>query len=641
MIREFSLPLAIILIGIVSTNVFADKPRQWSDATGKFKITASFLERKGDSVILEKEDGKKLTIKIEKLSVADQAFLEGLEAANPFSEMSEEEAGASKTTSSNSDNSADGDKVPPAGKFDWSDIEQIEILGGDRWEIPQPEMPGLGFEPKKVPLPKKGHFFEGMQPLALNLSSKKVAIGYLTGFSLPTPVARLVMGDLETGKMVSSDTVEANMKPLCLLNDGATVLMVGFDEKGEGADHVQSWKLKGKKIERGDLWVPFANDTTNSEERRRGRSEREVGYVAFGVPLADDLVLMCSNSGHMACFDIKTRVPKWHVLLGEPPAIGYNADNSLMSFINGKQLVVMKTATGEIVGQISIEDKGHIPWPKVAFSPSGKRIAMAAWDRVFILDVEKKEWIQELSFPGTNVGNAFAFPDDEYVLFDNKVLIHWPTRIQLWTIQDAHVASVAGEWAFLGCNTDSGGILFPTKLPTSKAISTLEAAQKQSDLFVVRPGSEMSIDVTGVPQQYKAKVSAGLEKAIQKIGCKVNPNAAVKVLASISGPKQEAVSYHMSGSHVVQTYQSRIVLQYNGQDAWATGGTNIPGMVMLSQGETMESYLAKASTTPNLAVFEGVTLPQYLQKPAPKGPNNQPQPFNTIGSSKLTANGLQ
>ena len=630
-----------------SVFVYADKPRQWSDTTGKFKVTATFLEKKGNSVILEKEDGKKLTIPIAKLSDADKAFLEGMEAANPFAEMSEEDEAASDSSSENDSDKGSNGNAKPSRKssraIDWSEAETIEILGGDRWEIPLPAQPGLAFEPKKVPLPKKGHFFEGMQPMAINMSAKKVALGYLTGFSIPTPIARLVIGDLETGKMVSSETVEANMKPLCLLNDGATVLMVGYDEKGEGADAVQAWKLKGKKIERGDLWVPFEADLGNKDDRRGGeRHEREAAYVSFAVPLAGDLVLMCSRKGHLACVDISQRVPKWHVALGDVPAVNFTADNSLMTFVHSNQIIVMKTDNGEIVGQISVQDKGHIPWPKVAFSPSGKKLAMASWERVFVLDVETKEWIQEISFPGTNVGNTFAFPDEEYVLFDNRVLIHYPTRIQLWTLQDVHVAQVVGDYAFLGCNTDAGGLLMPTKLPTTKALSTLSAAQKQSDLFVVKPGAQIGVNVNGVPQQYQEQVKAGLEKAIERIGCKVNQGAEVQLVAAVTGPKQEAVSYHMSGSHVVQSYVSKIAVQYRGQDAWGTSGTNIPGMVMLSRDETMESYLAKASSSPNLKIFEQVVLPEYLQKPAPPaGPNAQPQPFNTIGASKLTANGLQ
>lgn len=617
----------------LSSFLHGDETRVWTDSTGKFKVTASYLETKGESVVLEKEDGKKLTIPIAKLSEADQAYLEGMAAANPFSEMEEGGDSDKSVTTSKSSSSGRGKAI------DWSEVETIEVLGGDRWEVPIPETAGLGFEPKKIPLPKKGHFFEGLHPLTINLSAKKVALGYTTSFSIPKPLTRIVIGDLTTGKMVSSEPVEANMKPLAILDDGTTVLMVGIDDKGEAPDVVQEWTLKGKKVTRGSDWIPFAADADVKSDR--GGNDREASHIAFAVPLKSNLLLMCSRKGHMACFEMSTRTPKWQLQLAEAPAAGFNADNSLVAFVHAGQILVMKTESGEIMGQVSIQDKGHLPWPKVALSPSGKKLGLAAWDRVMILDVEKKEWTQEISFPGTNVGGGFAFPEEEYVLFDNKLLIHWPTRIQLWTIQDAHATTIQGEYAFLCCNTDAGGLLFPTKLPTTVAKTKLEAAQKQSDLFVVRPGAAIGININGVPQQYQAQVKAGLEKAVERIGCKVNPNAEVQIVAGVTGPKQEAVSYHMSGSHVVQSYASSVQVQYKNQTIWQTGGTNIPGMIMLSRDESMESYLAKASAAPNLKFFEQVNFPEYLQKPAPAANGNQPQQFNTLGASKLTASGLQ
>lgn len=627
----FSLCLSILSFSgaALSGSLMADETRLWTDSTGKFKVEASFVEKKGDSVVLAKEDGKKLTIPIAKLCEADRSFLEGLEAANPFAEM--DESGDSEGDSPKSSGRT-------GGSIKWGDVETIEILGGDHWEVPISESSGLGFDPKKVPLPKKSHFFENIHPLAINLSAKKVALGYSTSFGVDAPYSRIVIGDLTTGKMVSSENTQSLMKPLCLLDDGTTILMGGTDDKGDGPDVIQEWTLKGKKIAKGNTWIPFEADL--DVKTQGGGGNREAAHVAFAVPLKSNLVLMCSRKGHMACFDMSTKTPKWHAALGEAPAAGFNADNSLIAFPNSNKIVVLKTDTGELVGQISIQDKGHLPWPKVAFSPSGKKIGLAAWDRVLILDVEKKEWIQEMSFPGTNVGNAFAFPDEDHVLFDNRTLIHWPTRIQLWTILESHTTAVHGDVAFLCCNTDAGGILFPTKLPTTTAKEKLVAAQKQSDLFVVRPGAAMGVNINGVPQQYQAEVKAGIEKAIEAIGCKISPNAEVQVVAGITGPKQEAVSYHMSGAHVVQSYTSSLAIQYKGQTIWQSGGTNIPGMIMLSRDETMESYLAKASASPNLSFFQQVKFPEFLQKPSPAG-NGNTQTLSTIGASTLTANGLQ
>ena len=62
--------------------------RTWSDATGSYKIEASFIELKNEKVRLKKADGSTVSIALEKLSKADQEFVKKLAEAedekNPF-----------------------------------------------------------------------------------------------------------------------------------------------------------------------------------------------------------------------------------------------------------------------------------------------------------------------------------------------------------------------------------------------------------------------------------------------------------------------------------------------------------------------------------------------------------------------------
>jgi hypothetical protein len=59
--------------------------RTWSDATGKFKVEAKFLSADSSGVQIERKDGKKLTIPLERLSAADQQFVAAQrKSENPF-----------------------------------------------------------------------------------------------------------------------------------------------------------------------------------------------------------------------------------------------------------------------------------------------------------------------------------------------------------------------------------------------------------------------------------------------------------------------------------------------------------------------------------------------------------------------------
>ncbi|TWU42961.1 hypothetical protein Q31b_19950 [Novipirellula aureliae] len=59
--------------------------RTWSDATGRFKTDAVFLSAADGTVNLRRSDGRTLSVPLEKLSEADQAFVKQLEdSENPF-----------------------------------------------------------------------------------------------------------------------------------------------------------------------------------------------------------------------------------------------------------------------------------------------------------------------------------------------------------------------------------------------------------------------------------------------------------------------------------------------------------------------------------------------------------------------------
>jgi len=632
------------VLGLAPTADSQAQVRTWTDSTGKHTIQAKFVEVANGKVTLERADGTQFAIDLKKLSEADQKFVAEQQGDSPFEQLPSQpkKAGASGAEESEGDDArAPGGATAP---IDWSAANEIDIVGGNRWEVPLAQPPGLGFEPKPVPLSKKQHFFEGMQPLAVNPGCKRAAIGYLITFSVPTPVTRVVLADLATGKMVASEPLEACMRPAALLHDGKTIVMVGCDDRAGTADQLEFWTFQGRKVKRSATWRPYAEDGSREEKRpgRFGRRENQDAKVAFAESVNETTLLTCSTSGHLVAWDHARRQPIWHMRLQGAPTVAYSADRQMMVFAQANQFLVVRTKDGEIIGQVSLADKGHLPWPSFAISPSGRKIALSSSERLLLFDVEKKEWLDEVQLSGYFGGHAVGFPDEEYVLFDGKLLIHWPSRIRLWEYADVSATQVVGEYAFFGLTSDGGGLLYPTKLPHPKAVAMLESARQRSDIFIVRPGVALALDVNGVAQQYQATVRESLEKAIGKIGCQVAPQAEVQVVATITGPKQEAAAYHMAGAHVVQKYTSRVALRFANNDVWVSEGTNIPGMVMLQGGETLEQFLAKASQAPNLEHFKRIVLPEYLQKPAPApaGGGARARQQMTIGVSKLTINGF-
>jgi hypothetical protein len=69
--------LFIVLLALVSfVRTTSSTERTWTDATGKFSITAELLNVHRGDVVLRRSDGKEVTVSLGSLSAADRAFIE-------------------------------------------------------------------------------------------------------------------------------------------------------------------------------------------------------------------------------------------------------------------------------------------------------------------------------------------------------------------------------------------------------------------------------------------------------------------------------------------------------------------------------------------------------------------------------------
>ena len=149
----------------------------------------------------------------------------------------------------------------------------------------------------------------------------------------------------------------------------------------------------------------------------------------------------------------------WHARLSGNFAVEESVDRSMLAVFDEKVIMVVKSEDGEILGSASLEPNTHVAWPRIAWSPSGKRIAVSYTNNVRILDVEKGEWTLEYSSTGGPVcPNALSYPHDDFLLLDNHLLVHLPSRIQVCDYRDAGPIKTVGGTAFIGMLADSGGL---------------------------------------------------------------------------------------------------------------------------------------------------------------------------------------
>jgi hypothetical protein len=622
--------------------------REWSDSTGKFKIVASLVEVKNGEVYLKTRDGKPAKVAIARLSKVDRDYLDS--DANPFQELSSDstpskansakpEPAPSTSTSATSGRSSAAKPDGPAWSgnltINWDDVTELDRSFDGEWKIDLPDQSDLGFTPKRATLPKKSNFHEDVRRLEVDPVSKRAVAGYTVSFSVPKPLSRLSLIDLPTGKTINTGPVECDMCPMCVLNDGTTVLMYGTSDERKGfetPDQIQLWRVNGKKVDRSATWIPFPNDTESWGKKSNG-------HLAYALSLPNNRLIMLSNSGHLVCVDAVSRKPYWHSRLSGNFGVDATLDRRLLAVLDGHSVMLVDPQEGKVICAQAMIDKPHLGWPRIRISPSGKRLLVTFINHMRVLDLTKGEWIHESSFPnGAPIApNALSYPHDDFALLDNRVLVHIPTQIKVCEYRDITRIASLGGINLVSRQENESGVVLPLAMPHPAAEKTLAQAKDDPSVFLIHPGVNVSIDASGTGE-HASKVQSFLQSAAQSSGYNVVPNAPISIVAAITGPKQEAISYIARGSYIANVFQSNIRIVWQGKDVWTTGGNNIPGFLQTSRDESIQDKLNELGKTPNFYIFEKAQFPKMLQRPSQEDKN--PNRSEALLTSRFTLQGF-
>ena len=615
--------LAFFFLAVaIASTVAADEYRTWTDATGKHKLRAKFDSVRDGNVILINEKGVRMKIALDKLSKADQDYVAEQAAGSPFEK-------------------ADGDTSKPAGKDtqpsettrtvkpDWSQSRIIPFLSPDvAWELNPPPSPPLDYRPRSVPLQPKRDFFEGLAGLAVSRVAKAAVVGYTLkrpGTQKDTAV-RVVLCNLETGRTTATgETSGDNMRPIALHDDGRHILMCRNEWGFGNLDRLELWTVSGKDVHPSLKWIPYDNSHG---------ADRDVLWAEF---IDANRLATSSRSGRIAIWDLSTGQPICHLETCDASVPSLSADRKWIAFAGSDSVGVFDIEKQEVIA--TQKAPRRLQWPTVAFSPSGRKIGCITFDRVLVWDTASGKLEKDFGLPGLNIHGCIDYPSDDFILANNRYLIELPNQLKLWDYQGAERVCTVGGTSFLAITGDgSGGLLLAAKLPHAEAESVLKKALQQPDLFVFHKGTPVRVDVSGIPDAaHQQSVKETLTKKLGALNCPLGETGAVDFVAAVEGPKPRKITYMHTGTYDVQEYITRLKIVYQGQTLWETHCTNIPGVVMLPQGENMESYLRKASSSPSYKFYESIVLPEFLQKPSGKA---YPGSSQTIGTTRLTPRGF-
>jgi hypothetical protein len=624
-LKSVSVP-RFILISCLSLAVTAAaggaELRTWTDSTGRYELQAKFVSVQDNMVTLVRENGAKMQIALDKLSKADQEYVANLESASPFKPVDDSPFMPVQPTPK-PEPSFGGPRNVTA---DWSQSQVVVLdAAGAQWDITPPAADTSDFRAKSVALPQKTDFFEKLTGVAINPVAKKAVVGYTLAKHGSDGTSRIQMCDLERGRTSASASAPGQMAPMALHDDGRHVLMRRNEFGFGNLDRLEIWSIQGKEVLRSLIWIPY-------DDVRGGA--RDVMWAEF----VDARTLATSSrGGRVALWDVASAQPICHFQTVDGAVPAMSADRKWIAFSSQNKMGLFNIENREVA--VIQDTPSTFTWPYMAFSPTGRKIGCIARDRIMVWDTASGQLEKDFATPGIHIHGAIDFPDDGFILAANQFLIALDTQLKLWQYQGAEYVRTVGGTTFLAVSGFGGsGVLATAKVPHAEAKSILEKAIKQPDLFVFRQGTPVKLNVTGIPAAEKNRVSEALTKKLSQMKCLVQANAPIELAASVEGPKQKEVSYMHSGDYKVQEYRTWVKFVYQGKPVWETSGTNVPGMLMLKDGENVEGVLRKASAQPSYAFFDNVVLPEFLQKPSG---SQRPGAGQTLGVCQVTATGFR
>jgi hypothetical protein len=546
-------------------------------------------------------------------------------SANPFkpSPADADDANAPATEQDGTDAKSDSSRpAKPRGKFKHGKFVP-PAPPKDGWNYQPQEFTNLEFEPQRVDI-SGIDAKHTVKQFPLNRSGK---VGAMTTH-WPREQTQVNVMDFQAGEVIASVSTPKELQVLAV-DDSGERLAVGTDAFGFGENReLGTFLIRDGALVEESVFVPFPDLPVSGVD------------VEAADFVGDHHLLAVSESGRVSLWNLETLREECGFDLKGNVRIATGPDPSIVAFADEEKFGLFDISRQKFLGVSRLPD--GIKRPEIAVSPDGSRLVLAVQDKAVVVDMRNGE--TELELPLSSVGlQTIEFASNDFLLASSSDLYSIPDRMLVWSYSGAaHSTSVGGTTFFVSGRPETKGTVIPVALPDFSAAGALETARTQPDLYVVRPGVEVKIDVSQVPAQFRQAVQIALSKQLKERDLTVAEESDVVFVAKITGPEQKVVEYGSFGfggggaAYEISEYESTLEIQWNGDVAWRKKLTNAPGGITAKKGQSIQDALREATAQPNLKMFEQSGIPAYVPKPD----GSKVKSNNALGHSSVDDLGL-
>lgn len=587
----------------------ANSIRTWTDSSGKFQVQARFVRREGDQVTIEQEGGKQTTLPLDRLSAADQAYVNSLGGSGPAIGAPVEGAASGPGVS--------------LTVFDTSSAKQIELSRVKAAPVAPDgiaEIESLTNKPISMGRggkPNPADFSRRTESVVIHRPSAKAFVtlgGERHGMEVSD--GEVVCFDLKKGKVLDSLAIPTGMRAVDLSPNAQRMLVLGpmMD------NNLYVWDLEGG-AKMALAWRPYPTG---------------IGKIDMAAFLDESHVVTAGGQGQLTVWDIEEKRAVYSIAMFTFTVPAVSPGRKQIALATKEGIFLIDARDGTPLATLPGEPGTFM---RFCFRDDGRQLAGVTHTRVQTWDLETGERTRDI-YPVATLGHGPSLwlgPD--YVLVNGTDLVDLERRVVLWKYQ-WHGVSPAGAscgglyWTMLASFMSGQRALVAIKLPHPEAEQIANALIPEK-ILAMKPGTAVSVRVTAaVSGEDQQVIRDALVKRLTDNRIRVVDGADLVLSAETAQGATEEVAYHGMGGGTAQVTQqiSRLKITEKGKELWkVTQVKGAPMFVSHKQGESLESAIAK-NNKPTTAFFVNTPLPQYLARAGENG---------VYGESSISADGIK
>lgn len=569
--------------------------RTWSDASGKFKVTARLVSVTDENVVLQREDGQEITVPLARLSAADRRFIE-----TPASELAE---------------AAAGEEFGQMKETDLNRIVPTNVASTPAWDyVPEPLPPEASeARPVRIALGKRTDGSETPKALfVLPQLSQAFSVHVREHGGLQ---ARVYACDLAKQQLMAVGEFPAGQVPVALSPDATWVIGGAGSKFGNRSNELYLYALEGHEVKPKIGWRPYHPLDGGDAE------------VRWAQMVAPDALLTINVRGQLIRWRIPEVEPVWLAegLRDVRPAL--TASGQVLALPVADGIVLLESLSGKRVGFLPADMSG---WGMrtVAIDRSGTRLSMFQPGRCRTWRLDTRELVRDFPVPQRVYGDQLAWVSDEHLLVGSRHLVDVERRVWLWDYERMNHGSLVQDgriWFVVQGVSHQDLVLAGSTLPDVSP-RELAASLSPDELLVVKPGmtASISLSIPGGEAQRKEVVET-LTRRLEAAGLVVQDNGELKILGTIGPGETHDMEYETLGGFISERRTSkhrvtgqRLELKYQvgGETVWQyVSETEPPHFLDLQEGESIAQALARLMKQ-DPQHFTNVWLPGYVARGA-------------------------